>query len=191
MPTTIHYLTLLGSFTAALMLWPQTVKVWRAGTVEGVAPTTWMLQLVSVVSWGVYSYVESIFPLMLANVSCAAAVLGVVGYGIWKGWRWTVLLYPVLILGAFLGFAIWFPPAVHWGLLATSILLPLPQLVAVFRSSHLAGVSLLTWGIAGAQSVLWVVVFYAEKSYAGLAATLVGVLTNATIVIVGYRKSSR
>lgn len=162
---------------AMALIWPQVVRVYRVGSVQGLSTIGTLHGLASATLWASYGVAEGLVPVILANVGIWVAVLLVAFAQIRHG-----VLRP-----AHLALVLLAVGAVAAGSLATSVVLTgwlatvvadtsiVPQVVVAARAFDLTAVSIPMYAMMATGASLWV-------AYGALLGDTLLVVNNAWFV---------
>lgn len=138
---------------------PQIVRIVRRRDASGVSALTWSLVLVSCLTWFVYGFVFDDPVFIFNNVLTTGGALAVLlamarcGAASWSrplivAAATIVLLWLLVTVGGHTAFAVFAT--------AIGLVMFLPQVYRVFRSSDVSGVSPGTWGLIALSSFSWI-----------------------------------
>jgi uncharacterized protein with PQ loop repeat len=164
-------------------------QLWRMrATRSGISVASWSLALASAETWFFYGVRDHLAPTMLSNGG-SFVVAGLIVVAVRPvGGQWRTLLYvvpPVILLGG---------PVILLGAVAVAVttVMVVPQAIDSVRGS-VAGVSWVTWAMAGTGSIMWDVYALYAHSWEIAAPSIVIVPLSALIVMrvtMSHRKAS-
>jgi uncharacterized protein with PQ loop repeat len=150
----------LGLVCTALsvgFVWPQVLRVYRLGTVEGLAATGTLHGLSACVLWTMYGSARGVAPLVVSNAAIGVAMGMIAAAQLRHGtlrlrWLVAVLAGVLAVGGACLAISTTLTGTVAIVVGVTAIL---PQTLHVARAPSLEGVSLPMYALVLTSTVLW------------------------------------
>jgi len=148
---------LIASSLSIAFIWPQVVRVYAKRSTEGIVPASFLQGSCGSLLWTIYGLSFGNLSLTIANGQIVIAILLILFVCVRHGkivfWKLVAAHFATLVLGLFalyisitlLGFvtvAIG-TPAIIW------------QVIRVYRTEHLYGVSVITYGLLFACCIAW------------------------------------
>jgi uncharacterized protein with PQ loop repeat len=176
----------LGLLSGYWMTWVQYHRARTVGT-EGISLATWLLFLWMGFFWASYGLAISnhlIWGGSLPLLPLQAALV----------WQLAPRKQPMTVVSTFVAIAILsFGTTALWGwnagVAGTTVAMfwnRLPQIVELIRDPDVRGVSISSWTIGAACSLLWVTYYLGERLWFALVATAVATVSNLVIAGLAY-----
>ena len=149
----------IAPFLSIAFIWPQVVRVFVKNSTEGLSPHSLLQGCSGSVLWTIYGIYKSNIQLTLANAAVAFAISLIlfvcVRHKKIEWWMPVVLLIAVLIAGIVV--ANYSLMMIGWFTIAVGAPAIIPQVVRVYRTEHLYGVSATMHGLLFLCCVSWFV----------------------------------
>jgi uncharacterized protein with PQ loop repeat len=156
----VPFVTLLAGVCTALSLsfvWPQVVRVYRSGSVEGISPTGTLHGVSSTALWTMYGFAQGLVPLTVANLSVGVALV-LIGVAQVRARALSGLGLTAVAAGcvaAGVALAAVSPTLLGWVAIVVGGTSIVPQVLHVVRADDLSGVSPATYGLLLATCAGW------------------------------------
>lgn len=149
----------LAGILGSIFIWPQVVRVYARGNVEGVSGASQLVSLSGTMMWLAYGIGTDSLPMVLSNANIEIALLAITAMLVRK--KVVELWLPVTVVGVSVMFATLFArtsPGVI-GMVGVVIGTPsiLPQLLRAVRTKRLYGVSIWSNLLLASMGTSWFV----------------------------------